>query len=457
MNAVKGSWIGQTFALAKCNDSGGKKSRVRRSKEERKAMTESFIKRYQESNNGNFPSLNLTHKEVGGSFYTVREIVREIIQENRVLGPAKLTSEEENSSQFIEQYPLGSISREPQLQLPSFSMGAHFVTNHHPCIVINGFEAIEKVDESEQQLKRSKNLKEGKIGEPDQSTYTEVQEGKNLNLERLEGSDKINYISELPDNENLKGEKDVEGSTANTTYVRADYTELKQYQNLKGEKIEESDQTIHSELRESELSKAEENVEESTAKVTQIPTDIVVETFPLRSVNKPSLSLDGSSHEARDVNGTLDRLSCEENSVYFVGEKVLATIPDASVDNSLDCSESREESLETRQEVSGKDVLTLESTEPTESITKIEPIVSSNCIHDKNLNGSKGSISRDSSGLQNNSGDELSPQKGSDPTLDRINLESWGGASKKLGKAKANPLLGFFKALVDAFVKFWTE
>ncbi|KAK4253887.1 hypothetical protein QN277_010505 [Acacia crassicarpa] len=54
-------------------------------------MVETFIKKYQESNNGSFPSLNLTHKEVGGSFYTVRETVRDIIQENRVLGPAEFT------------------------------------------------------------------------------------------------------------------------------------------------------------------------------------------------------------------------------------------------------------------------------------------------------------------------------------------------------------------------------
>ncbi|KAL8166861.1 hypothetical protein V2J09_008360 [Rumex salicifolius] len=93
MYAIKGGWIGQTFALATCNESGGRKARIRRSKEERKAMVESFIKTYQISNDGKFPSLNLTHKEVGGSFYTVREIVRDIIQENRVLGPAKFNSD----------------------------------------------------------------------------------------------------------------------------------------------------------------------------------------------------------------------------------------------------------------------------------------------------------------------------------------------------------------------------
>ncbi|CAI0442520.1 unnamed protein product [Linum tenue] len=114
MHAIKGSWVGQTFALSKSNESGGRKSRIRRSKDERKGMVELFIKKYQSLNNGNFPSLNLTHKEVGGSFYTVREIVREIIQENRVLGPAKFLPEEQDFHEWSEQYPLGTISSKPR-------------------------------------------------------------------------------------------------------------------------------------------------------------------------------------------------------------------------------------------------------------------------------------------------------------------------------------------------------
>lgn len=90
---VHSGWAGKTFALARCNDSGGKKPRSRRTKEERKTMVESFINKYRNLNNGKFPSLNLTHKEVGGSFYTVREIVREIIQQNRVLCPGNSTSQ----------------------------------------------------------------------------------------------------------------------------------------------------------------------------------------------------------------------------------------------------------------------------------------------------------------------------------------------------------------------------
>ncbi|KAI3517181.1 hypothetical protein L1887_16391 [Cichorium endivia] len=114
MHVARGGWLGQTYALAKFDDSfEGKKSGIRRSKEERKGMVETFIKRYQKSNNGDFPSLNLTRKEVGGSFYTVREIVREIIQENRVLGPPKSPPGDrnmENLDSFLEHNPLGSMS-----------------------------------------------------------------------------------------------------------------------------------------------------------------------------------------------------------------------------------------------------------------------------------------------------------------------------------------------------------
>uniref|UniRef100_A0A0E0MN39 AT3G52170-like helix-turn-helix domain-containing protein n=1 Tax=Oryza punctata TaxID=4537 RepID=A0A0E0MN39_ORYPU len=69
-----------------------KRPRVRKTKEERREMVESFVNTYRVSNDGKFPSVNLTHKEVGGSYYIVREIVRDIIQENRVLGPGGLNA-----------------------------------------------------------------------------------------------------------------------------------------------------------------------------------------------------------------------------------------------------------------------------------------------------------------------------------------------------------------------------
>ncbi|KAK8961241.1 hypothetical protein KSP40_PGU012983 [Platanthera guangdongensis] len=58
-----------------------------------KAASRSCEQKYRSSNNGKFPSLNLTHKELHGSFYNVREIVRDIIQENKVLGPGNPSSQ----------------------------------------------------------------------------------------------------------------------------------------------------------------------------------------------------------------------------------------------------------------------------------------------------------------------------------------------------------------------------
>ncbi|KAL8193144.1 hypothetical protein R6Q57_027048 [Mikania cordata] len=123
MQVAKGGFVGKTCALAKLNDSAGGKRSKRRSKEERKGMVETFVKRHQASNNGNFPSLYLTHKEVGGSYYTVREIFRELIQENRVLAPPKLPPGDQNMEKldsFLENNPLGSISFDPNVHgLPS--------------------------------------------------------------------------------------------------------------------------------------------------------------------------------------------------------------------------------------------------------------------------------------------------------------------------------------------------
>lgn len=46
MHTARGGWLGQTYALAKFDDGfDGKKSGIRRSKEERKGMIVTFIKR----------------------------------------------------------------------------------------------------------------------------------------------------------------------------------------------------------------------------------------------------------------------------------------------------------------------------------------------------------------------------------------------------------------------------
>lgn len=238
MHAIKGGWVGQTFALAKCNESEGKKSRIRRSKEERKAMVESFVKKYQTSNNGNFPSLNLTHKEVGGSFYTVREIVREIIQENRVLGPAKLIAEELNTNKIDEEYPLGTISAEPE-------NGSPFVPSH--------------------------------------------EEGNNEEQESFYDELCSKHENQMFDNGQIVNGSQVDVKTEDS--AKSTYEELqtsKSFEKVKSERLAAS-----------------------TAKVTPITADVVVETFPLRPAPKTA-EYSSTSSAVKNSTETLEKNEIEK-------------------------------------------------------------------------------------------------------------------------------------------------
>lgn len=87
-----------------------------------------FVYRHQNLNNGSFPSLSLTHKEVGGSFYTIREIVREIIQENRVLGSGDLILEGKGSDHLRDQSLSSSILLDPVAPLSLPPDGFHFAS-----------------------------------------------------------------------------------------------------------------------------------------------------------------------------------------------------------------------------------------------------------------------------------------------------------------------------------------
>ncbi|CAL9244050.1 unnamed protein product [Arabidopsis halleri] len=63
---------------AVCESLTTSKVSKRLSRDDRRALVESFVNEYRENNAGRFPSLRATRKEVGGGYYVVREIFQEL-------------------------------------------------------------------------------------------------------------------------------------------------------------------------------------------------------------------------------------------------------------------------------------------------------------------------------------------------------------------------------------------
>ncbi|XP_038894559.1 uncharacterized protein LOC120083086 isoform X2 [Benincasa hispida] len=76
-------WRGRSYAASVASDiPGPEKARKRVSIEDRRAIVESFVHKYKASNNGKFPPVSRTWKQVGGSFYVVRKILQELQNES---------------------------------------------------------------------------------------------------------------------------------------------------------------------------------------------------------------------------------------------------------------------------------------------------------------------------------------------------------------------------------------
>ncbi|KAI3941274.1 hypothetical protein MKW92_021527 [Papaver armeniacum] len=430
MHAVKVPWVGQTFALANCSDSGGKKSRIRRSKEERKSMVESYIKKYQKSNGGSFPSLNLTHKEVGGSFYTVREIVREVIQENRVLGPAKFTLDEQNDDQMSEHYPLGSISTQPLNELyASSSSGTHFVANQNA-----GEELVDTVN--------------GHVN------------GKYQQIFESGSSNKGNLV----DNECTETKS--ETSTAYLSYEMP-CTDVDVIATSEG-KLEEAQVIVQS----------------PASKITPMATGVIVETFPVIPAPKVKHGGDGSLADARDLTIVLEEhdvkkveissatrkddivlekvnsMVNEDQSSSFVEVKSAGTDIHPVVERPS-CSDAAqsveiEENKDIQIDAYSNDVLTSQTSHRSQVVSENETKVVPGASYsmNNNANNSK-SLSQvedvdakaDMQGIQSDQGKKS--------TYDRINLrESWQATSKK---HETNPAMAAIKAFITAFINFWMD
>ncbi|GER51239.1 DNA binding [Striga asiatica] len=409
MYATKGSWAGQTFALANSNDSMGKKSRIRRSKEERKALAESFIKQYQKLNNGNFPSLNLAHKEVGGSFYTVREIVREIIQENRVLGPPKISSEEHNNQEFLEQHPLGSITMGTQID-SSVSGSIDVVTHILPENISTSNEQLNGSFPFELDNEQIKGLSE--VAENDEAIDRTSKSHHGLDDYLVNNDEKIvNGVGILEESSHVDKPVviDIDREDNNDGDLSSSQKAKKNDETV--DKNKEFVEQINAKSAAIEVLDTEsygaQHVETFETVNSLVNSNVVVETFPLRPVPRAVHDMD-------------------EKAPVNLQSSILEGFVPVGVDKGGEIAEL----------VSG-------DASPNE-ITK----VSTKCAISENSTLAESKASdEDSSGYPN----------GKNPTLNRINLGTWEGTSKKSSQPEKNSLLAIVKAFISSIVKFWTE
>ncbi|XP_023875616.1 uncharacterized protein LOC111988086 [Quercus suber] len=488
MLAVKVGCVGQTFALAKGNESDGRKSRIRRSKEERKAMVESFIKKYQKTNNGSFPSLNLTHKEVGGSFYTVREIVRDIIQENRVLGPAMLSLEEQSSYQFLEQDPLFSMATEPQIPPSLISNESHLLSNRHQGTreeLVIGSDGHD-TGPDHQMFERIVNGTQVDVKDKksDESTCIKLQVDEPSEAEKHLEEEWAAPMAKI--SPTIENEEQVSFSDGH--FTEPENQMLDNRQTIDGSQLDfknkNSIELTCTNYQLGEPSEADRNTEElaaSKAKVNPIVADVIVETFPLQRVTKTTDSLGGSLGESKILNNPAGQ---KENGKLELepGNGLLFERNSGSVEKEVvDLSEPSLES--SNYLIPGED-----TKHDTQSIEVLEAKVSSNDFgipqlseNSQDLTGAKAvnaltpndnikilkGTCTGSSSVDENTPETIinqpkadlhggNSQRGSNPTLDRINLESWEGTTKA-AKPETNPLLATIKAFIAAFVKFWSE
>ncbi|XP_073293240.1 uncharacterized protein [Primulina huaijiensis] len=469
MYAIKDGWVRQSCSIAPSSDLEVRKSRIRRSKEERKSLAESFIKKYQKSNNGSFPSLNITHKEVGGSFYTVREIVREIIQENKVLTSPKMNLEEHDHYQFLVNGYMATEHQNDSL----VSDRTHLVMNKSPyqygikseenfssySIQSYGPESLDlKIING---LSEMRNKEEGYDTDNhlllDHSQGANAEETSNLG-EQLPPSDTHAFETEIfVSGGEVFEENPVSDKAISTKAVhihdqdKSEVNFLTPVQNFDGaeterfngekyfnknnqtvEKTKEFGQRICTESVVMETlgrkKTGAEDIEVLCAMTSHVNFDVTVENFPLR---RP---LFGRIH---DISADSDTFLEERNLAGILKEKTrqhdkLIIIGCPSGVNESDENKLPDSTLELDDELRNEKMVT---------------------------SATKHLVSEESLGTERNSSDYVtsSVSEGSRPLLQRISLETWKRESKKSSVHKSGSLLESVKSYLVAFVKFWSE
>ncbi|KAJ9175463.1 hypothetical protein P3X46_014014 [Hevea brasiliensis] len=430
MYATKGGWLGrQTHSLAKSNESVGRKSRIRRSKGERKEMVESFIKKHQSLNNGNFPSLNLTHKEVGGSFYKIREIVREIIQENRVLGPAKDFPEEQNADQLLVKYPLGTISTDPESSLSLSHDGSAFVPDQH--------------QNTSQELNL---IADGLSAEPEEQQFDKEQiiNKSHVSVTNKE-CDEIK-VAKTKVGEALPKKEVKEEVAASRTKVIQMADVIVETFPLRPVNLPIN----HLDGKSGELRVLNGTVVDK--EVEKVPLGPRYGASKIDGMNLSSNSSLVDDKEVENLAGPLfegDSGLVDEKAVKTVEDLPLNSfaikngiLHDTQVDIDVEVKSSHNDKVISETKV--VNVSNGTQTETTLDGTH-DSTNSSGPITHKEVIGNKADVQLSGSS-----------QKGNKPTLDRINNKSWEGASKNLAESETNPVLAIFKLFIAAFMKIWS-
>uniref|UniRef100_A0A1J3GV21 AT3G52170-like helix-turn-helix domain-containing protein n=1 Tax=Noccaea caerulescens TaxID=107243 RepID=A0A1J3GV21_NOCCA len=346
MHSLKTSYAGQIFALAKPHDSLGKRTRNRIPKEERKTLVESFIKKHQRLNNGSFPSLSLTHKEVGGSFYTIREIVREIIQENRVLGTSDLILESNGSESLSS-----SILMDP---VPPLSLSPNGF--HSPSDQTLSSEAVET-----KSLEDGGNINGSILQYREMNGHNISKDDVGLLVHESVGSTDISrtqFEASCSEDNDTKSDTGLENrvqTVCDSLATKPQDEELNVDNNNRGfEEIplieSEGTKSVNSDERVNDAGAAMSemvNMMEYTLGTIDMPVETVVETFPVRSVTMESSGVQSSELDKVCEGGKGTEAKVEtDSSKYLPAETVVETFPMRSATSAMELSDVQPNELE---------------------------------------------------------------------------------------------------------------
>uniref|UniRef100_A0A0D3BYK3 Dual specificity protein phosphatase 4 n=1 Tax=Brassica oleracea var. oleracea TaxID=109376 RepID=A0A0D3BYK3_BRAOL len=458
MHSLKTSCVGQVFALAKPHDSVGKRTRNRIPKEERKTLVESFIKKHQSLNNGRFPSLSLTHKEVGGSFYTIREIVREIIQENRVLGTSDLILQGKGDDDHLQDQALSSsllMDPVPPLSLspegfhsPSGQSHNHSKENRgsYKDREVNGYHQLSEegigllTHEPVESTDISRAHFAGSCGEENDAklheTVCDSFVSKPQDLE-LEVDKKDRGLEETPFIETRGTEPDERANDDEA--VMPEMVNMAKNSlgtvGLPAEAVAETSST--SDVQPSEVARVCEAEKVTEAKVeSDSSTETSVDLGDISDVPEEQGTQVIGGQMPKQISVSMDK-KVEEKTVNPASVDVESADTKGMVVENADIHETKEYS---------------NGSLTTEGITPTSGTESASFKKDK----ARSKVTSVEKGKQDAS-DSSSSQKGNIAPLNRIKPESWKGQSNVAGGLETNPLLAALKSLMTAFVKFWSE